>query len=127
MHTNSAAALSMHSSLLVCAPVGLPTQLPAMAPLLLLEDGENLVVASVDGAPQHLAWYWNLKAKSESRVRFRERTLRVRAEEVRGEEKRLLWARLTEMYAPYEDYQERTERKIPGSVPSLNDENGVLG
>jgi hypothetical protein len=41
------------------------------------------------------------------------RTLRVMAEEARGEEKRRLWARLVEMYPPYEDYQRRTEREIP--------------
>jgi len=84
------------------------------APLLYLEDGGNLVVvASVGGAPSHPAWYWNLKANPEARVRLRERTLRVRAEEVGGEEKRRLWARLVEMYPPYQDYQERTERVIP--------------
>jgi hypothetical protein len=41
------------------------------------------------------------------------RTLRVRAEGARGEERRRLWARLVEMYPPYEDYQKRTEREIP--------------
>jgi deazaflavin-dependent oxidoreductase (nitroreductase family) len=84
------------------------------APLLYLEDGEGLVVvASVGGTPKHPAWYWNLKANPEARVQIKDRTLRVRAEEARGEEKRRLWARLVEMYPPYEDYQRRTEREIP--------------
>jgi deazaflavin-dependent oxidoreductase (nitroreductase family) len=83
-------------------------------PLLYLEDGENLVVvASMGGAPHHPAWYWNLKANPESRVRVRGKILRVREEEAKGEEKRRLWARLVEMYPPYADYQRRTEREIP--------------
>jgi F420H(2)-dependent quinone reductase len=39
--------------------------------------------------------------------------VRVRAEEIEGKEKRRLWARLVEMYPPYESYQRRTEREIP--------------
>ena len=89
------------------------------APLLYLESGENLViVASVGGAPKHPAWYMNLKAEPEARVEIEDRTLRVRAEEAKGEEKRRLWARLVEMYPPYETYQRRTEREIPVVVVS---------
>jgi proline iminopeptidase len=63
---------------------------------------------------QHLAWYLNLKADSEAWVEIGDRTLRVRAEEARDEEKRrLFWARLVEIYPPYENYQRRTEREIP--------------
>jgi deazaflavin-dependent oxidoreductase (nitroreductase family) len=67
----------------------------------------------VGGAPKHPAWYWNLKANPDARVEIGERTLRVRAEEARGEEKCRLWERLVEMYPPYEDYQRRTAREIP--------------
>ncbi len=84
------------------------------APLLYLESGENLViVASVGGAPKHPAWYLNLKADPQARVEIEGHTLRVRAEEARGGEKRRLWAKLVEMYPPYEDYQRRTQREIP--------------
>jgi len=104
----------MGSPVLLLLTTGRKSGKERTAPLLYLEDGGDLVVvASVGGAPRHPAWYWNLKANSEARVRLRERTLRVRAEEVRGDEKRRLWARLVEMYPPYEDYQERTEREIP--------------
>jgi F420H(2)-dependent quinone reductase len=67
----------------------------------------------VGGAPKHPAWYWNLKANPEARVQMKDRTLRVRAEEAKDEEKRRLWRRVVEMYPPYEDYQRRTEREIP--------------
>ena len=65
------------------------------------------------GAPRHPDWYRNLKANPEARVQMQERTLRVRAQEAEGEEKRRLWRRVVEMYPPYEDYQRRTEREIP--------------
>jgi deazaflavin-dependent oxidoreductase (nitroreductase family) len=54
-----------------------------------------------------------LKADPEAWVEIGDRTLRVRAEEARSEEKRRLWARLVKMYPPYENYQRRTEREIP--------------
>jgi F420H(2)-dependent quinone reductase len=104
----------MGSPVLLLMTTGRKTGKERTAPLLYLEDGANLVVvASVGGAPRHPAWYLNLKASPEARVRLGEQTLRVRAEEAGGEEKRRLWARLVEMYPPYESYQRRTEREIP--------------
>jgi F420H(2)-dependent quinone reductase len=54
-----------------------------------------------------------LKADSEAWVEMGGRTLRVRAEEARDEEKRRrFWARLVDIYPPYENYQRRAEREI---------------
>jgi deazaflavin-dependent oxidoreductase (nitroreductase family) len=103
-----------NSPVLLLITTGRKTGKERTAPLLYLEDGENLVVVgSVGGAPKHPAWYWNLKANPEARVQMKDRTLRVRAEEAKDEEKRRLWRRLVEMYPPYEDYQRRTQREIP--------------
>ena len=103
-----------NSPVLLLITTGRKTGRERTTPLLYLEDGENLVVvASVGGAPKHPDWYWNLKANPEARVEIEDRTLRVRAEEAKGEEKRRLWALLVMMYPPYEDYQRRTEREIP--------------
>jgi len=103
-----------NSPVLLLITTGRKTGKERTSPLLYLEDGENLVVVgSVGGAPKHPAWYWNLKANPEARVQIQDRTLRVRAEEAEGEEKRRLWRRVVEMYPPYEDYQWRTEREIP--------------
>jgi len=103
-----------NSPVLLLITTGRKTARGRTTPLLYLEDGENLVVvASVGGAPKHPDWYWNLKANPEARVQIQDRTLRVRAEEAEGEEKRRLWRRVVEMYPPYEDYQRRTEREIP--------------
>ena len=102
------------SPVLLLITTGRKTGKERTTPLLYLEDGGNLVVvASVGGAPKHPGWYWNLKTNSEALVRIKDLTLRVRAEEAEGDEKRRLWARLVEMYRPYADYQRRTQREIP--------------
>ena len=102
------------SPVLLLVTTGRKTGRERTAPLLYLEDRENLVIVASDGGePQHPAWYLSLKADPEARVEIEGRTLRVRAEEARGDEKRRLWARLVEMYPPYESYQRRTEREIP--------------
>jgi deazaflavin-dependent oxidoreductase (nitroreductase family) len=83
-------------------------------PLMYVEDGENLVIiASNGGAPYHPAWYLNLRTNPEALVLVRDRDLRVRAEDAKGEERLRLFARFVEMYSGYENYQRRTEREIP--------------
>jgi F420H(2)-dependent quinone reductase len=84
-------------------------------PLLYLEDGGNaVVIASNGGTASHPAWFLNLVANPEAEVRLADgRTERVRAEEMRGEERRRLWTRAVEMYPSYADYQDKTDREIP--------------
>jgi deazaflavin-dependent oxidoreductase (nitroreductase family) len=116
----------MGSSVLLLTTTGRKTGKKRTTPLLYLEDGENLViVASNGGAPRHPAWWLNLKVDPEPQVRVGDRTLRVRVEEAKGEEKRRLWARLVEMYPAYEDYQRRTTREIP--VVILRPQRGTSG
>ena len=84
------------------------------APLLYLEDEENMVVvASNGGAPKHPAWWLNLRTNPEAMVEIGNRKLRVRAEEAPPEERERLWPRLVEMYPNYESYRRRTDREIP--------------
>ncbi|HJQ27795.1 MAG TPA: nitroreductase family deazaflavin-dependent oxidoreductase [Rubrobacter sp.] len=83
-------------------------------PLLYATDGEDFVLmASNGGAPYHPAWYLNLMANPEATVEIRNREVRVRAEEVHGEEKARLWQKMVEMYSGYDNYQRKTEREIP--------------
>jgi F420H(2)-dependent quinone reductase len=83
-------------------------------PLLYLEDaGRYVVIASVGGAPQHPAWYLNLRADPEATIRVEGRTLTVRAETAPPSERERLWARAVEMYAGYDGYQAKTSREIP--------------
>jgi deazaflavin-dependent oxidoreductase (nitroreductase family) len=83
-------------------------------PLLYVMDGEGFVIiASKGGAPTHPAWYLNLIANPDATVEIGDREVRVRAEEVHGEDKTRLWQKMVEMYPTYDDYQTKTEREIP--------------
>ena len=83
-------------------------------PLLYAEDaGRYVIVASVGGAPKHPAWYLNLGGNPEATINVRGRTLAVRAETASPEERARLWTLVTQMYAPYDDYQAKTSREIP--------------
>jgi deazaflavin-dependent oxidoreductase (nitroreductase family) len=83
-------------------------------PLLYIKDGEDFVlIASNGGASSHPAWYLNLRANPVATVEVGERKVRVRAEEVDGEEKARLWQKMVAMYSSYDDYQEKTDREIP--------------
>lgn len=99
---------------------------PRRTPLLYLDDGERVaLVASKAGNPRHPAWYHNVKANPD--VRFLLRKVgwrRFRAHEAGPDERAELWPRVCNLYAGYEDYQERTGgRTIP--IVVLEPEAGV--
>ena len=102
------------SPILLLNTVGRKTGQKRTTPLLYAMDGENFVlIASKGGAPTHPAWHLNLMANPDSTVEIGDRKLRVRAEEVGGEEKARLWQKMVEMYSSYDDYQKKTNREIP--------------
>lgn len=83
-------------------------------PLLYLPNGDRyVVVASNGGAAKHPVWWLNLEAQPEATVEVGGRGTRVRAREAEGEERARLWKSLVRMYPPYENYQKRTDRRIP--------------
>ncbi|WP_329179689.1 nitroreductase family deazaflavin-dependent oxidoreductase [Streptomyces decoyicus] len=84
------------------------------SPLMRVEhDGTYAVVASMGGAPRHPVWYHNVVA--DPRVELQDGPVRqdMTAREVTGEEKSLWWGRAVEAYPDYDDYQEKTDRRIP--------------
>jgi len=82
-------------------------------PLLYGRDGDNyVVIASMGGAPKHPAWYHNLQGQ-EAEIQVGRKRLRVRARDAEGEERERLWALMVSLYPPYDDYQKKTERRIP--------------
>ena len=84
------------------------------APLLYTEDNDALVVlASFAGQPEHPAWYLNLEANPNARVRLGGEEHAVRAETVEGDERERLWKQMTAGYAGFGSYQEKTTREIP--------------
>jgi F420H(2)-dependent quinone reductase len=83
-------------------------------PLMYASDGDDFIlIASNGGAPNHPAWYLNLKANPEATVEVGDREVRVRAEEAHQEEKARLWQKMVEVYSGYDGYQRKTEREIP--------------
>jgi deazaflavin-dependent oxidoreductase (nitroreductase family) len=83
-------------------------------PLMRVEHGgDYLVVASQGGAPKNPNWYFNLVAHPECELRDLNEVTSRRARELVGEERELWWARAVAAFAPYAEYQTKTERVIP--------------
>jgi deazaflavin-dependent oxidoreductase (nitroreductase family) len=83
-------------------------------PLIRVEqDGTYVIVASVGGAPEHPAWYHNLRAHPEVALQDGPVVHDRRAREVTGEEKARWWAVAAAVWPDYDTYQAGTERVIP--------------
>jgi F420H(2)-dependent quinone reductase len=72
-----------------------------------------LLVASLGGAPQHPAWYYNLKAQPRIEIQAGRLRRRMLAREATVEQKRALWPVVVANYGSFAAYQERTTREIP--------------
>ena len=70
-------------------------------------------VASYGGSPEHPVWYHNFVAHPEVELQDGPEPHLYRARIAEGEERAIWWKRAVEQYAPYAEYQERTEREIP--------------
>jgi deazaflavin-dependent oxidoreductase (nitroreductase family) len=84
-------------------------------PLMRVKDGENYVlVGSMGGAPSNPVWVYNLRANPNVEIRDATEVFQMRVNEVDDPvEKSRVWALAVEAYPPYEDYQNKTSRKIP--------------
>ncbi len=84
-------------------------------PLMRVRDGDSYVlVGSMGGAPEHPVWVHNLRADPEVEIRDKAEVQRMRVREVTDTPTRSrLWALAVGAYPPYEEYQQRTDRKIP--------------
>ena len=72
-----------------------------------------MIVASFGGAKRDPVWWPNLKAHPRTTVQIGSERRAVVARQATPEEKQRLWPQLVAIYAPYEDYQRKTERDIP--------------
>ena len=84
-------------------------------PLMRVKDGDNYVlVGSQGGRPKHPVWVFNLRADPGVQVRDEADVHDMRVREVEDDAERArLWSLAVEAYPPYEEYQQRTTRKIP--------------
>jgi deazaflavin-dependent oxidoreductase (nitroreductase family) len=76
-------------------------------------DGVYAAVASYGGAPHHPVWYHNFVAHPEVELQDGPEPHLYRARIAEGEERETWWKRAVEVYSPYAEYQERTDREIP--------------
>src|SRR5512138_3707506 len=74
-------------------------------PLMRVVDGKNyILVASQGGAPEHPAWYHNLKAEPNVEIRDKTEIYRMRVREVVDEtERQRLWEIAVKAYPPYQE------------------------
>jgi len=84
-------------------------------PLMRVKDGANYVlVGSLGGAPQNPVWVYNLRAHPAIELRDHTKVQPMRVREVTDETERArLWKLAVAAYPPYEEYQAKTERRIP--------------
>lgn len=84
------------------------------SPLMRVADGDRYaVVASMGGAPKHPVWYLNLVANPDVRLQDGPTVHDLRARIATGDEKAEWWARATEVWPKYDEYQASTDRQIP--------------
>ena len=83
-------------------------------PVMYLQDDKRLLVfASKGGADTNPDWYHNLKAHPDTQVEVGDKTLNVRAEEIKGSERDRLYAKQVSLYPQFGEYQRKTKRVIP--------------
>jgi F420H(2)-dependent quinone reductase len=84
------------------------------SPLIYARDGDDLlIVASKGGSKKDPLWWLNLKEHPETMVQVGSERRNVRARQASPEEKQRLWPVVVDVYAPYEEYQRKTDRDIP--------------
>jgi deazaflavin-dependent oxidoreductase (nitroreductase family) len=84
-------------------------------PLLYARDGDDIVlIASKGGAPEHPAWFHNVRANPDVKLFLRGRTGSYRARVVEGAERDRLWQLATDLNPGYDIYRGRAgNRRIP--------------
>jgi len=76
-------------------------------------DGVYAAVASQGGAPKHPTWYHNFLAHPRVLLQDGPEAHEYVARIAEGEERELWWKRAVAQFAPYAEYQKKTDRTIP--------------
>jgi deazaflavin-dependent oxidoreductase (nitroreductase family) len=101
-------------NLLLLTTRGAKSGVERTTPLVYTRDGERVVViASKGGAPNHPAWFHNLSAHPEVTVELGTEKFQARASVPDGAERDRLYAAQAAMMPAFNEYQEKTSRRIP--------------
>jgi len=76
-------------------------------------DDQYVIVASKGGDPKHPGWYLNLQANPEVKVQVGADKFTAKARTADDEERAALWPKMTAVWPAYDEYQAKTDRKIP--------------
>ncbi|MGF1598045.1 MAG: nitroreductase family deazaflavin-dependent oxidoreductase [Acidimicrobiales bacterium] len=105
--------------IIVMTTVGHKSGKVRKVPLMRVEhDGEYAVVASKGGAPAHPGWYHNLVADPHVMIQDGPEPFDAEVRLVSGDERVAWWERAVAAFAPYAEYQEKTDREIPVFIAS---------
>jgi len=84
-------------------------------PLMRVEvNGSYVLVGSYGGRPANPVWVYNLRANPDVEIRDKTEVFKMRVREVTDDaERQPLWDASAAAFPPYNEYQEKTDRKIP--------------
>lgn len=101
--------------MLLLRTVGAKTGKARTSALLYVPHGDAYaVIASKGGDPKHPGWYYNLIAHPDVEAQVGRKRIPVRARVAEGDERSKLWALADKINeGGYENYQAKTDRKIP--------------
>ncbi len=92
---------------------GAKSGLERTVPLLGTKSGDAIVlVASKAGAPEHPAWFHNVRVNRDVAVTVDGERRPMRARVADGEERERLWAVVCDHYSGYATYQTRTDGRV---------------
>jgi deazaflavin-dependent oxidoreductase (nitroreductase family) len=102
-------------SLVLLHTIGARSGIARVNPVLARRDGQDwLISASAAGAPQHPAWFVNLRAEPDVAIETDDGLVEVTAEELTGDEYDRAWRGFTSQSPAFAEYQRRTGgRRIP--------------
>jgi deazaflavin-dependent oxidoreductase (nitroreductase family) len=103
-----------HMKLLLVHSIGAKSGKEITFPVAYTKEGEKFVIiASKGGAPTNPGWYYNLLAHPEVTVEVGTETFKVRATDIKGEERERLYTQHANEYPQFNDYKAKTTREIP--------------
>ena len=114
---NNGGKVTIHPAgdhLVLLTTTGARSGRPHTTPLAYHEDqGRIVIVASKGGAPEHPAWYHNLRANSTVTGELGTEKFEAEATVARDEERDRLYRQQADRFESFNDYEKRTARKIP--------------
>jgi deazaflavin-dependent oxidoreductase (nitroreductase family) len=103
-----------NTTVLLLTTVGRNSGKPYTTPLIYQRHGDDyVIVASYGGAPDHPGWYKNLVAHPDVQVQVKGDKFKARARTASDDEKPGLWRIMAKAWPDYDNYQQKTDRRIP--------------